>query len=197
MRPRASVSASDGFPLVREGGVGLVAQEHGGALKAGGTPEGRSKGGLVHAEKRRARVERSDAIDDAMVGYAEKFLALVDERLKQARGKQYRCACGRFGPKVLEVTLRETADLAVKFAEAAKEKGVGTTVMIPFQVTVAAGGPVMPYGLEVPADIAGDEKMKSYLPAVWELVRRVKVLGWVDAVVEVLEAAPQEATADG
>ena len=96
------------------------------------------------AERRQARVKRSDAIDDTMVGYAEKFLALVDERLKQARGKQHRCACGRYGPKVLEVTLRETADLAVKFAEAAKEKGVGTTVMIPFQITVVGGAQVVP-----------------------------------------------------
>ena len=118
-------------------------QAHGGVL-CDPTSEARSKGGRVAAERRQARVERSEAIDDTMVGYAEKFLALVDERLKQARGKQYRCACGRYGPKVLEVTLRETADLAVKFAEAAKEKGMGTTVMIPFQITVVGGAQVVP-----------------------------------------------------
>ena len=45
-----------------------MAQGHGGALKPGGTPEGRSQGGRVTAERRRARVERTEAIDDAMVG---------------------------------------------------------------------------------------------------------------------------------
>ncbi len=99
---RSSVGSSDGFPLVRAGGVGLVAQEHGGALKAGGTPGNRGgvRAGLAPAERRRARAERSEAVDDAMVGHVEKMseiIALVEE----AGGEQYRCPqCGSFGPKV-------------------------------------------------------------------------------------------------
>ncbi len=54
----------------------MVAQAHGGALKTGGTPG--NVGGRVAADRRRARAERSEAIDDAMAGYAEKFLELVD-----------------------------------------------------------------------------------------------------------------------
>jgi len=143
-------------------------------------------GGRAAAERRRARAERSDALDDAMAGYAQKGLDLLGVALEQMGGEQYRCACGLYGPKVLKATVRELADLVVKFAEAAKDKEVASTV-IPFTVQVMAGGPIVPYGLEVPADIAGDSEMTAYLPAVWQLVRRAKALGWVDAVVEVLE----------
>ncbi len=59
------------------GGVELVPQAHGGALKSGGTPEGRSKGGVVAAERRRARAERSEAVDDAMVGHVKKMSKII------------------------------------------------------------------------------------------------------------------------
>ena len=103
-----------------------------------------SKGGRVAAERRAQMKERSEEIDDAMMGFAEKFLGLINKRLKQARGKQHRCACGRYGPKVLEATLRELADLAVKFAEAAKEKGATTTAGVGITVNVVAGVQVVP-----------------------------------------------------
>ncbi len=67
----------------------------------GGTPESLSKGGRVTAERRRARVERTEAIDDAMVGHAEKMVAIIAQLAEEARGEQYRCSeCGCFGPKV-------------------------------------------------------------------------------------------------
>ena len=124
-------------------GSSLCPQAHGGALQRGGTPEGQAKGGRVAAERRRARAERSEEIDDAMLGYAEKFLALVDESLKKAKGTQYRCPCGRFGPKVMEVSLRERADLAVKFAEAARDKAAAAAV-VGVTVSVVAGVQVVP-----------------------------------------------------
>ena len=43
----------------------MVAQAHGGALLSTFTPEARSKGGQVAAERRRARAERNEEIDDA------------------------------------------------------------------------------------------------------------------------------------
>ncbi len=196
---RASVDASDGLSFSQgggRGGPGLVPQEHGGALIAGGTPEGRAKGGRAAAEKRRARAERDDAIDDAMVGHVEKMSEIIADLVEEAGGKQYRCTCGVLGPKVPKLKLKEATEVAAILMRTVRPPSEATTV-IPIQVNVAAGGQVMPYGLEVPADIASDEKMKSYLPAVWALVRRAREVGWVDAVVEVLEAAPQEATADG
>ena len=97
----ASVDASDGFPLVRVEGVGLVAQPHGGALKAGGTPEGRLKGKQVAADRRRARAQWDEAIDDAVTGHIEKLSTIMGQLLEEADGEQYRCPeCGSFGPKV-------------------------------------------------------------------------------------------------
>ena len=117
----------------------MVAQAHGGALKRGNPG---NTGHKVAAERRRARVERTEAINDAMAGYAEKFLGLVGQMLEQLGGEQYRCACGLYGPKVLKATLREVADVAVKFAEAAKDKGEAATV-IPIQVNVYSHAPLV------------------------------------------------------
>ncbi len=78
----------------------MVAQAHGGALRVGGTPDGRSKGGLVTAERRRARAEWSEAVDDAMVGHVEKMSEIIAQ-LVEAGVEPYRCPqCGSFGPKV-------------------------------------------------------------------------------------------------
>ncbi len=83
------------------GGVELVPQAHGGALLRGGTPEMSAKGGRAAAEKRRARAERSDAVDDAMVGHVEKMSKIIAQLVEEAGGEQYRCPqCGSFGPKV-------------------------------------------------------------------------------------------------
>ncbi len=79
----------------------MVVQPHGGALKAGGTPEGSSRGGLVAAERRQARAEWSEAVDDAMVGHVEKLSKIIAQLVEEAGGEQYRCPqCGSFGPKV-------------------------------------------------------------------------------------------------
>ncbi len=89
------------FIAVPEVEVGLVAQEHGGALKPGGTPEGSSRGGRLAAERRRARAARSEAVDDAMVGHVEKMSKIIAQLVEEAGGEQYRCPqCGSFGPKV-------------------------------------------------------------------------------------------------
>ncbi len=79
----------------------LVPQAHGGALLRGGTPEMSAKGGRAAAEKRRARAERSEAVDDAMVGHVEKMSKVIEQLVEEAGGEQYRCPqCGSFGPKV-------------------------------------------------------------------------------------------------
>ena len=79
----------------------MVAQPHGGALIRGGTPEGHSKGGMVTAERRRARMQRDEAIDDAVAGHIEKLSAIMGQLVEEAGGEQYRCPqFGSFGPKV-------------------------------------------------------------------------------------------------
>ncbi len=50
--------------------------------------------------RRRARAERSEAVDDAMVGH-EKMSKIIAQLVEEAGGEQYRCPqCGSFGPKV-------------------------------------------------------------------------------------------------
>ncbi len=79
----------------------MVPQAHGGALLRGGTPEMSAKGGRAAAERRRARAERSEAVDDAMVGHVEKMSKIIAQLVEEAGGEQYRCPqCGSFGPKV-------------------------------------------------------------------------------------------------
>ncbi len=79
----------------------MVPQAHGGALKAGGTPGNRGgvRAGLAHAERRRARMERDEAIDDAVTGHIEKLSDIMSQLVEEAGGEQYRCpqcgSCGR------------------------------------------------------------------------------------------------------
>ena len=80
-------------------------QAHGGALLSTFTPEARSKGGRVTAERRQARAERSEAVDDAMVGHVEKMSEIIAQ-LVEAAGEQYRCSRGLYGPKVPKLKLR-------------------------------------------------------------------------------------------
>ena len=107
------MSSSDGLsfiPVPDIGGVGLVPQAHGGALMRGGTPEGHAKGGRVAAERRRARAERSEAVDDAMVGHVEKMSAIIGDLVKQAGGEQHRCAnCGALGLRSARARRRSAA----------------------------------------------------------------------------------------
>ncbi len=101
MGARVSVGVSDGPSFIAVPEVGeLVPQAHGGALMRGGTREGHSKGGRVTAERRRARAEWSEAVDDAMVGHVEKMSGTIAQLVEEA-GEQYRCPqSGSFGPKV-------------------------------------------------------------------------------------------------
>ena len=49
--------------------------------------------------RRRARAERSEAVDDAMVGHVEKMSKIIAQLVEEAGGEQYRCPqCGSFGP---------------------------------------------------------------------------------------------------
>ena len=91
----------------------MVAQEHGGALKVGNPGNaGGGAAGRVHAERRRARAERSEAVDDAMVGHVEKMSAIIADLVEQAGGEQYRCAnCGALGPKVPKLKLKEATEV--------------------------------------------------------------------------------------
>ena len=100
-----TVEPADGLSFIagpgRGSGVELVPQAHGGALMRGGTPEMSSKGGLAAAEKRRARAERDEAIDDAVTGHIGKLSTIMGRLVEEAGGEQYRCPrCGSFGPKV-------------------------------------------------------------------------------------------------
>ncbi len=101
MGARAPVSAPDGLSFIavpEVAGVELVAQAHGGELRVGNP--GNAGGGRAAAERRRARAERSEAVDDAMVGHVEKMSGTIAQLVEEA-GEQYRCPqCGSFGPKV-------------------------------------------------------------------------------------------------
>ncbi len=121
----------------------MVVQEHGGALLPGGTPEGRLKGKRVIAEKRRARAERSEAVDDAMVGHVEKMSAIIADLVEQASGEQHRCAsCGAFGPKVPKLKLKEATEVAALMMRSIKQPDSATTV-VPIQVNVYSHAPLV------------------------------------------------------
>ncbi len=140
---RAPVSAPDGFPLVRGGGGELVPQAHGGALMRGGTPDGWARGGVVTAERRRARAQRDEAIDDAVAGHIEKLSDIMGQLVYEAGGEQYRCTCGVLGPKLPKLALREAADVLRLLMAAVKKPGDQATV-VPIQVIVQSGGPLVP-----------------------------------------------------
>ncbi len=54
---------------------------------------------MVAAERRRARVRRNEAINDAVTGHIEKLSAIMGDL--EAGAELYRCPqCGSFGPKV-------------------------------------------------------------------------------------------------
>ena len=126
----------------------MVAQARGGALMRGGTPESLSKGGRVAAERRRARAERNEEIEDAVVGHVEKLSTIIGHLVVEARGEQYRCPeCGCFGPKVPKLGLKDAADVLRLLKAAIARPGEAATV-VPIQVIVAAGGPVVPYSRE-------------------------------------------------
>ena len=127
----------------------MVAQAHGGALQPGGTPEGSSKGGLVAAERRRALAARNEELDEAIIGHRENLLGILGEVLEDARGEQYRCPCGLFGPKQSKFSLNEIVDAVMKLE---KGKGLaGATVVVPFQITVVGGAQVEP---NLPAEVS-------------------------------------------
>lgn len=95
------------------------------------------------AERRRARVERTEAIDDAMVGHAEKMVAIIAQLAEEAGGEQYRCSCGLYGPKVPKLTLREATDVAAVMLKMVKQPEAATVV--PITIEVVSGGPIIPY----------------------------------------------------
>ncbi len=123
----------------------MVPQAHGGALKAGGTPgnAGGGAAGRVHAERRRARAERSEAVDDAMVGHVEKMSDIIADLVEQAGGEQHRCTnCGAFGPKVPKLKLREATEVAAILMRSVKQPDSATTV-VPIQVNVYSHAPLV------------------------------------------------------
>lgn len=139
---RAPVSAPDGLSFSQGWVPELVPQAHGGALMRGGTPEMSSKGGLAAAEKRRARAERDEGIDDAVSGHIEKLSEIVGQLVEDAGGEQYRCTCGVLGPKVPKLALREAADVLRLLMAAVKKPGDQATV-VPIQVIVNSLGPLV------------------------------------------------------
>lgn len=118
-------------------------QAHGGALKPGGTLEGRSRGGLVAAERRRARADRDEAIDDAVTGHIEKLSAIMGQLVDEAGGEQYRCTCGVLGPKVSKMGLKDAAAVVQMLMTALKEPGDMATI-VPIQIIVESGRQLVP-----------------------------------------------------
>ena len=102
------------------------------------------------AERRRARVERDEAIDDAVTGHVEKLSAIVGQLVDEAKGEQYRCSCGLLGPKRPKLRCGRPADVLRLLMAAVKEPG-DTATIVPIQVIVQSGGPL------VPNSIPGDE----------------------------------------
>ncbi len=117
----------------------MVAQEHGGALRVGNP--GNAGGGRAAAERRRARAERSEAVDDAMVGHVEKMSDIIAELVEQASGEQYRCTCGVLGPKVPKLKLKEATEVAALMMRSIKQPDAAATV-IPIQVNVYSHAPL-------------------------------------------------------
>ncbi len=124
-----------------------MAQEHGGALRVGNP--GNAGGGRAAAERRRARAERSEAVDDAMVGHVEKMSKIIEQLVEDAGGEQYRCTCGVLGPKVPKLKLKEATEVAAILMKSVKQPSDAATV-IPIQVIVQSGGPLVPNPLTNP-----------------------------------------------
>ncbi len=119
-----------------------MAQPHGGALRVGNP--GNAGGGRAAAERRRARAERSEAVDDAMVGHVEKMSKIIEQLVEEAGGEQHRCAnCGAMGPKVPKLKLKEATEVAAILMRSVKQPDAATTV-VPIQINVHAGGPLVP-----------------------------------------------------
>ncbi len=117
---------------------------------SGGKP-GNVGGGRAAAERRRARIERSEEIKDALTGHIESLAAIMGRPLKEADGEQWRCPqCGSFGPKRSKVGLKDAAAVVQVLMTAVKEPG-DTATIVPIQVIVRSGGPL------VPNSIPGDE----------------------------------------
>ncbi len=94
------------------------------------------------AERRRARAERSEAVDDAMVGHVEKMSKVIEQLVEEAGGEQYRCTCGVLGPKVPKLKLKEATEVAALMMRSIKQPD-STTTVIPIQINVHAGGPLV------------------------------------------------------
>ncbi len=142
LREPTPVETPGGFPLVRGGAGELVPQAHGGALRRG-NPGNAGLGGRAAAETRRARAERDEAIDDAVTGHIEKLSDILGQLVDEAGGEQYRCSCGRLGPKVPKLKLKEATEVAAIMMRAVKQPDTAVTV-IPIQINVHAGGPMTP-----------------------------------------------------
>ena len=89
------------------------------------------------------------AIDDAVTGHIEKLSAIVGQLVEEANGEQYRCSCGLWGPKRPKLALREAADVLRLMMTAVKKPGDQTTV-VPIQVIVHSGGPLVPGQVPAP-----------------------------------------------
>jgi len=86
-----------------------------------------------------------------VTGHIEKLSTIMGNLVEEAGGEQYRCPqCGRFGPKVPKLKLKEAADVAAILMKSVKQPAEAATI-IPIQVIVQSGGPL------VPNSIPGDE----------------------------------------
>ena len=76
------------------------------------------------AERRRARMERTEEVKDALTGHIETLAGIMGKLLKEADGEQWRCPqCGSFGLKRSKVGLRDAAAVVQVLMAAVKDPG--------------------------------------------------------------------------
>jgi len=113
--PRAAVGGADRLSLYSDGGGGWCGV--GGTGSWWGAVEYQHAGGAVEgwkgaAERRRARAQRSEAINDAVTCHIEKLSEIMGRLVEEAGGEQYRCPqCGSFGPKRPKLGLKDAAEV--------------------------------------------------------------------------------------
>ncbi len=115
-------------------------QEHGGAIYQGGVLGHR--GGNQHTVRARSEELRGEIQDEL-----GRLIADLRAMLEAAReGGQARCArCGAFIPAVPKLSIEQASILIDRLAKHGISNSPDDAPLVPIQVIVAAGGPVVPY----------------------------------------------------
>ena len=115
-------------------------QEHGGAIYQGGVPGHR--GGNQHTVRARSEELRGEIQDEL-----GRLIADLRAMLEAAReGGKARCArCGAFIPAVPKLSIEQASILIDRLAKHGISNSPDDAPLVPIQVIVAAGGPIVPY----------------------------------------------------